>query len=48
MKTESQIKDTLVIIEKRNTISLSKNRQLCQKIDKNRVKNQKIGAEQAE
>ena len=48
MKTESQIEDTLVIIEKRNTIPLSKNRQLCQKTDKNRVKNQKIGAEQAE
>ena len=48
MKTESQIKDTLGIIRKRNTILLSKNRQLCQKTDKNRVKNQKIGAEQAE
>ena len=34
MKTESQIEYTLVIIVKRNTIPLSKNRQLCQKIDK--------------
>ena len=46
--TESHIEDTLVIVVKRNTIPLSKNRQLCQKTDKNRVKNQKIGAEQAE
>ena len=36
--TESQIEYTLVIVEKRNTIPLSKNRQLCQKTDKNRVK----------
>jgi hypothetical protein len=42
--TESQIKDTLVIITKRNTISLSKNRQLFQKTDKSRVKDQKRGA----
>jgi hypothetical protein len=48
MKTEPQREDTLVIVVKRNTLSLSKNRQLCQKTDKNRVKNQKIGAEQAE
>jgi len=42
--TESQIKDTLVIITKRNTISLSKNRQLFQKTAKSRVKDQKRGA----
>ena len=45
--TESHIEDTLVIVVKRNTLSLSKNRQLCQKTDKNRVKNQKRGVEQA-
>jgi hypothetical protein len=31
--TELQIEDTLVIVVKRNTIPLSKNRQLCQKIE---------------
>jgi len=45
--TEPQREDTLVIVVKRNTLFLSKNRQLCQKADKNSVKNQKRGVEQA-
>ena len=45
--TESQREDTLAIVAKRNTLFLSKNRQLCQKTDKNSVKNQKRGVEQA-
>jgi hypothetical protein len=47
MKTEPQREDTLVIVAKRNTLSLSKNRQLSQKTDKNSIKNQKRGVEQA-
>ena len=46
--TESQIKDILVIVTKRNTISLSKNRQLLQKTEKNRVLDQKKGVAKAE
>ena len=45
--TEPQREDTLVIVVKRNTLSLSKNRQLSQKTDKHSIKNQKRGVEQA-
>jgi len=42
-------KDTIaVMVTKRNTIPLSKNRQLAQKIDKNTLTDQKKGAAEVE